>query len=227
MHTEIAQKTIFSFFGSPGSGKGTVAEKCVKDLGFKTLSTGNLCRKHISLETEFGQLIDGYIKAGQLVPDDLITDVVGDWLTANTSLGVSVILDGFPRTRGQAEAFLKYFKDFLPDYKFRVICFIISDEEVIKRLTNRFVCENKNCQAVYPPFAPSVKKEICELCGGKLVKRADDTIEVIKERLRRYPQYSEDLLNFYKSAGVVTESLNVEGKTIEQVFEDFKALLKK
>ena len=225
MQEAVAQKTIFSFFGPPGSGKGTMAEKCVKALDFKMLSTGNLCRKHIALETGFGKLIDGYTKAGHLVPDDLISDVVGDWLLNNVSYGVPVILDGFPRTKWQAEAFLKYFKDFLSDYKFRVICFIISDNEAIKRLTDRFVCENKNCQAVYPLFALSGKEGFCELCGGKLTKRADDAIEVIKERLRRYPQYSESLLNFYKSAGVGVEKLNVEGKEIEKVFADFKALL--
>ena len=92
-------------------------------------------------------------------------------------------------------------------------------------MTNRFVCENKDCQAVYPPFAPAVKKGICDACGGKLTKRQDDRLEIVKERLRKYPCYSEDLLDFYKSTGIVVQELNVENKTIEQVFDNFKFIL--
>jgi adenylate kinase len=225
MQEKFAQKTVFSFFGPPGSGKGTLSQQCVAELGFEMLSTGNLCRKHIFLGTEFGKLIDDYIKAGQLVPDDLITNIVGDWLSNKSSLGVPIILDGYPRTSGQAEYFLKKFKNFVPDYNFKIFCFIISDKEIIKRLTNRIICENQNCQAVYFPLASAFKTEICEKCGTKLIKREDDKLEVITDRLKRYPKYKKCLLNFYESVGQPVEAFNVENKTIEQVFNDFKEFL--
>lgn len=226
MQEKFTKKIIFSFFGPPGSGKGTLAEKCVKNLGFYMLSTGNLCRKHISLGTEFGKLINKYIKVGQLIPDNLVINMVGDWLISKTSEGTPIILDGFPRTKKQAEFFLKTFHDFVPDYSFRLVYFIVSDEEIIRRLENRFVCENKNCQAVYPPFAAAVKKMICDLCGEKIIKRTDDTMEIIKNRLKLYSEYRDDLLTFYKSKHVKIDILDVENKTIDQVFENFKIILK-
>ncbi|MCK4651352.1 nucleoside monophosphate kinase [Candidatus Babeliales bacterium] len=222
MHQDGYSKIIFSFFGPPGSGKGTVAEMCVQGLGFKVLSTGNLFRKHISLGTDFGKLIKDYIDIGKLVPDEFVGNIVLDWLKDAASSGMPIILDGYPRTSGQAEHFFKTFKDFAPDYEFRVIYFIISDEEVIKRLTNRFVCQNKNCQAVYPPFAPAVKKGICDLCGEKIVRRKDDSVEVVKDRLRQYPRYKDDLLSYYKKTDLLVESFDVEGKSIENVFKSFK-----
>ncbi len=225
MQEKHATKTIFSFFGPPGSGKGTLAEMCVRQLGFKMLSTGNLCRKHVSLGTEFGKLIDKYLQEGSLIPDELITDMVGDWLESKIALQASIILDGYPRTKGQAEYFLKFFKNLGTDYDFRVIHFIIPQEEIIKRLTNRFVCENKDCQVVYPPFAHAVEKGICDYCGGKLTKRLDDRLEIVKERLRKYSRYSKELLDFYESTGILVQELIVENKLIGQVFDDFKSIL--
>ncbi len=218
-------KIIYSFFGPPGSGKGTLAEMCVKQFGYKMLSTGNLFRKHISLKTDFGKTVEDFLNKGKLVPDELVNNMVGDWLKTKSVTGCPIILDGYPRTSGQAERFLKTFHSFAPGYEFRVIYFTISDEEVVKRLTNRFVCQNKNCQAVYPPFASAVKKGICGLCGDKISKRDDDRADIIKERLRRYPNYRNDILGYYEAIGKHVDPFDVEGKTIEETFKSFEEIL--
>src|SRR5271170_593774 len=102
-----AKKIIFSFFGAPGSGKGTLAERAARDLKFEVLSTGNLCRKHISQQTELGKKLDLYVKKGQLIPDELITLMVKEWLELAIQREVPIILDGYPRTKGQAAHFLE------------------------------------------------------------------------------------------------------------------------
>jgi len=102
-------KIIFSFFGPPGSGKGTLAERLSKELKFEVLSTGNLCRKHVSLQTDLGKQLDTYLKKGQLIPDDLITQLVKEWLEPKIQHQASIILDGYPRTKGQALKFLDMF----------------------------------------------------------------------------------------------------------------------
>ena len=143
MQEKNRSKVIYSFFGPPGSGKGTLARSCVKELGFRSLSTGDLLRKHISTGTEIGKAVEGLISRGQLVPDELITDMVCLWLKEQVASGAPIILDGYPRTKGQAGLFLKTFKEFAPDYAFKVICFIISEEVVLDWLTNRIVCQRR------------------------------------------------------------------------------------
>ena len=213
---------IFSFFGSPGSGKGALAQMCVRRLDFKALSTGNLFRKHIELKTEFGIQIENYIKAGELIPDDLVTNLVFDWLQDQSNTSCSLILDGYPRTKGQVACFLRSFKDFLPNYDFRLIYFIISEKEAANRLINRFVCTNKNCQAVFDSFSYSVKNGVCNFCGSDLIKRKDDDPKIVEERLGRYPKYRDELVSFYDEVGVVIEEIDVENKTIDDVFNYFK-----
>src|SRR5438105_2140053 len=100
---------IFIFLGPPGSGKGSVSRLCIKDLGWVQLSTGNLCRKHIAKQTEIGKEIDFAIKSGKLVSDDLITNMVLEWFQKDFDDSHTVILDGYPRTIMQAQAFTKLF----------------------------------------------------------------------------------------------------------------------
>ena len=123
MMQQQVTRTIYSFFGPPGSGKGTLAQKLVSRNNFQMLSTGNLCRQHVAQETAFGKMLDGYVKQGHLIPDALVTDMVIDWITTQSDKESPIILDGFPRTKGQAELFLAFVKQ-TPDVDFSVISFL-------------------------------------------------------------------------------------------------------
>ena len=215
---------VLSFFGPPGSGKGTIASDCVKELGYKKLSTGDLLRKHIQEKTDLGNSVEKHIDAGELVPDELITDIVLDWLRENSKLFNEIILDGFPRTKKQAELFLNSLKlDEFSNIDFSVINFEISEEEVIRRISSRLVCSNKKCQAVYSTIASKPKQEgICDLCGSELIKRKDDKEEVVRERLKVFNRYKKDLLNFYKDSNQKIINFEVVTGLPKDVFEKFR-----
>lgn len=219
-------RVIFSFFGPPGSGKGTVAQQCREELNVKVLSTGDLCRKHVALGTTFGKMLDEYLRAGQLIPDELITEMVQDWLLQETNSTSTIILDGFPRTGKQADLFLSFLNKYPKPSSFAVVFFTISDEDIIKRLSNRLVCSNKDCQAVYSLTGKKpVRENQCDLCSSSLIRRNDDSDEVIRERLKLYPGYQASLLDYYKSAGVMIKDFPVADLTTKQVFERFVSII--
>jgi len=213
-------KLVFSFFGPPGSGKGTLAEKLKTELGFSVLSTGNLCRFHIAQKTNFGQQLNDFVSRGHLIPDDLISSMVVEWLIVEMQKGNPVILDGFPRTAAQATALLSYLKN--QKCAFRVIFVELADEEIVKRLSNRKVCNNKSCQAIYNT---AYTKNECAICGALLVKRDDDQEHVVRERLKIYPSYKDSLLQMYKDLSISVEELNVGSMSIQEVFNTFKLML--
>lgn len=103
------QEKIFIFIGPPGSGKGSLSSLCTQKFGWKQLSTGNLCIKHIANETSIGKKIDFAIKSGKLIEDDLITQMITEWFTNQSVNSLAVILDGYPRTVEQA----RFFDDFI------------------------------------------------------------------------------------------------------------------
>jgi len=218
-------KTILSFMGAPGSGKGTLAEKCIKDLKYKSLSTGNLLREAVAQETELGKKADIYMKEGKLVPDELVTSIVEEWLNKNLPHIRTLILDGFPRTAHQAELFLDLLRTKFNNISFRVVDLVISDETIVKRLADRLVCEK--CQAPYSQqLLKDPQKLICEICGGKLIQRKDDKEEVVRNRLKVYAEHAKPLLDVYEASGIKIDQINAEGKTPQQVFDEFKERLK-
>lgn len=227
MGTEVSNNTIISFLGAPGSGKGTIAQRAVSDLNFQTLSTGNLCRQHISEKTDFGDMLNDYLVKGDLVPDELITNMVEDWLKSAIKLNLPIILDGYPRTANQAKLFYELVSKSFSDYKFLVVEVKLSHDAIIERLSNRLMCKNKKCQQVYSRsmFSPG-DELVCNKCGSKLFTRPDDQQAVVKARLSIYEKSHKDLLNYYKSVNQKIELLNVESLDQDQVFEGFKLLLK-
>jgi len=222
------QQEIFIFIGPPGSGKGSLSGLCVQELGWEQLSTGNLCRKHIAQETEIGKEIDFAIKSGKLISDSLITNMVVEWFNHEADAKQPIILDGYPRTVAQAQNFNKLIKSTTNNLKLRIVRFCLSDDSVISRLSNRYICQNKDCQAVYSLMAGSSlapKKELqCDACSGLLERRKDDDKVAVQERLKVYHHHEHALLDFYKTVGQSVHEINVE-KPLNQVFDEFKRVV--
>lgn len=200
----MKRRTVFIFAGPPGSGKGSLSQECVRKLGYRQVSTGNLCRQEIAKGSSLGKDIDFLIKSGKLVPDELITHMVRDWFKGLPDDGVSVILDGYPRTVKQAELFHTLFSTGALPLRVIVVELLLDDAMVMKRLSSRFVCLNKKCQAVYSAIEADMmpeKEGVCDRCGGEIGRRQDDMPEVIQERLKVYHQHAQALMTFYKKMG--------------------------
>lgn len=223
---QAAAKTIFSFLGAPGCGKGTLAEQCVKELGFKVVSTGNLCREEIAKGTEKGKMLAAYAQNARLVPDEVITEMLADWLRQQKG-DQSIILDGYPRTKEQAKMLAELMKNKFPGYHFRAVSLECDDlEKIVQRMAGRLVCENKACQATtHISLLKDPTKLICEKCGSKLIHRADDAEELVRRRLTDFVKNNNEIIAYYKEAGIPVEVINVSNSTSEKTLEEFKAMI--
>ena len=182
--------------GAPGAGKGTQAEVLCKRLGIPTISTGNILRAAIKDGTPTGLKAKSYIDAGALVPDEVIIGIVDERL-AQDDCRNGYILDGVPRTIAQAEALEKAGIGFDA-----VVSLEISEEEILRRMSGRRVCEA--CGSSYNVVAiPPRVEGICDNCGGKLIQRKDDTPETVRERLKVYHTETEPLVDFYAARGLL------------------------
>lgn len=219
---------IFIFIGPPGGGKGSLSQICIQDLGWKQLSTGNLCRTHIASQTEIGKKIDFIIKSGNLIPDSIMTDMVEQWLSTDVNLGSTVIFDGYPRTVVQAKALYELLKTKFSAAKLNVVRLIANEPTLVKRLSSRIVCSKKECQAVYSTNPDSslfpLKIDSCDKCQSALVKRDDDKESAIKERLSIYNKNEKGLLDFYSDLGQNVVEIDAD-RPIDIVFNDLKKLI--
>jgi adenylate kinase len=219
-------KTILTFLGAPGSGKGTVAEQSVKDLGYATMSTGNLLREAVARGDALGQKAESFMREGLLVPDELVMALVEEWLTKKMPNINTLVLDGYPRTEAQATMFIDLLKRKFPEVMLRVVNIAISDDAIVARLADRLVCSSKPCQAVFSrTLLKDPTKLVCEKCGSPLIRREDDKEEVVRNRLKVYADNVNPIIKVYKDAGVRFDELNVEGKRVEEVFAEFKKLV--
>ena len=192
--------------GAPGAGKGTQAEILSAKLGIPTISTGNMLRSAIQEGTPIGLEAKGYMDAGKLVPDAVIIGVVAQRLE-QPDCAKGFILDGVPRTIGQAEAIDKAGITF--DH---VLSIEISDGEIEERMSGRRVCQS--CGAPYHVKARPPKAEgVCDACGGPLVQREDDRAETVRRRLEVYHAETEPLKGFYEGKGILIPVANQD--TIE------------
>ena len=187
--------------GAPGAGKGTQAAILNQKLGIPTIYTGNILRAAIKDGTPTGLKAKEYMDNGQLVPDDVIIGIINERLQAEDCKN-GYILDGVPRTIGQAEALEKAGIHFDA-----VVALEVSDEEIMQRMSGRRVCEK--CGASYHIVAIPPKVEgVCDVCGGALVQRADDAPETVKSRLDVYHRETEPLKAYYAERGNLKEVLN-------------------
>ncbi len=183
------------FLGPPGAGKGTQAATLARALGVPHLSTGDLLRGAVAAATPLGREADGYMRAGRLVPDDLVLRILGERLDAPDARS-GFILDGFPRNLAQAEILERRV---VLDH---VVSFEIPPAELVRRLSARRICPT--CQAVYnldskPPRVPGR----CDRDGSELLQRPDDRPEAVEVRLRVYAEQTAPLLDFYRRRGLL------------------------
>ena len=205
--------------GAPGSGKGTMSEKICVEYGIAHISTGDLLRQAVKSGSLIGQKAHEYMSQGLLVPDDIIHDIIVDYLKANPTKGF--LMDGYPRTIEQAKDLDDICKslNIKIDY---VIVLDLLDEVIEKRITGRRVC--KDCGTIYHiDTKPSKREGICDQCGGELYIRSDDTIESLRVRLIEYEKSTKPLINYYKDH---IDVIHIDGDgTPEKVFEAIKGAL--
>ena len=199
---------------APGSGKGTLAKELSKEYSLVHISTGDIFRENIKNETELGKKANEYISKGQLVPDELTIDLVKNRLSQD-DVKNGAILDGFPRTAHQAEELEKFIKN---NNQMDTVAVLldIPDEDLVKRVVNRVICSNKSCGAIYnTEFRKPKVDGICDICGSKLEKRADDNEKTVRDRLNVYHNNSKEIIEYYNKENVLfTLNPNIYSETV-------------
>lgn len=182
--------------GAPGAGKGTQAEVICKALNIPAISTGNIIREALAQGTEMGLKAKSFMDAGQLVPDDVVIDIIKERL-AKDDCANGFILDGFPRTIPQAEAL-----DAMGVIIDKVIDIEVPDEKIAARMSGRRVC--KDCGSSYHLEYKAPKAEgVCDACDGELIQRKDDAPETVLDRLAVYHKQTEPLKDYYSKKGIL------------------------
>lgn len=206
--------------GAPGAGKGTQAKMLSDKYGIPHISTGDIFRANIKNNTELGKKAKGYMDAGQLVPDELVVDLVVDRIK-NKDCMKGFILDGFPRTIPQAEA-LDYALNNQNEKIDYAVNVDVPDENIIQRMSGRRACVG--CGATYHiVYNPTKKEGICDKCGQALILREDDKPETVKKRLQVYHEQTQPLIDHYEKKGAL---LTVDGtQDINDVFASITKVL--
>ena len=196
--------------GAPGAGKGTQAVFLKDKHGLAHISTGDILRQNLNDGTELGLQAKKYMDAGELVPDELVMQMMADKL-ASLDPSQGFMLDGFPRTVKQAE-FLSSKTDIDG-----VILFKVSDDDIVKRLLNRAVC--RKCGTI-----TNFDNDKCPSCGGELYRRADDNEETIRSRLKVFHDQTEALIEYYRARNLLLE-IDATGMP-EEIFARVISMLK-
>ncbi len=217
-------KKVFIFLGPPGSGKGTQTSRLSDKLSIPHVDTGSLLRKNIQDNTELGKIAKGYIDKGQLVPIEVVSEVIKDRLQKDDCQN-GYILDGFPRSIEQAQAL----KDILASLdKFTLkddtlaIYFDIDNEVLIQRLINRRSCPK--CGTIYNLISnPPKIMDYCDICDTKLTQRKDDNEQTARARFETYEKETAPLYEYFKQLGILREIK--ADKPISEIWEDLKQIV--
>lgn len=210
------------FLGPPGSGKGTAAMELCGTLGVPHVSTGEMFREAIRRGGPLAETAKSFIDKGQLVPDEITVQIVRLWLDEH-GRECGFIFDGFPRTMAQAEAFDKLLAE--RGMPLTVVLLLdVSEEEIMERILGRLSCEK--CGTLYHRTRVKPKQEgVCDKCGGKLITRADDTAETVRERLRWYQELTSDVVRHYERQGILkhVDGSGIKDHAVEKVMVLFRS----
>jgi len=204
--------------GPPGAGKGTLASTLSVKFNAPHISTGSVFRRNIKEGTRLGMRVKKYMDKGELVPDEIVINIVTDRLDED-DCATGFLLDGFPRTVHQAEELDKYLESrgLAID---RVIDLVADEELLMQRMINRRVC--KSCGRIYHVITMPPKQEgICDVCGGEIYQRADDTEETVRNRFAVYQSQTAPLIEYYRKAGnlLAIDGSGTPDETLELVVE--------
>lgn len=200
--------------GPPGAGKGTQAEVLAEKTGLAHISSGDIFRENLKAQTKLGQLAQGFMDRGELVPDDVTIAMIRERI-CQPDCAEGAILDGFPRTPAQAQALHEMLKEF----KSEVACvpyISVPSEVLINRLGGRWTCRDQG-HIYHEIFNPPNVPGICDIDGSELYQRVDDKRETVENRIRVYFEQTAPLIDHYRNAGLLVE---VDGtQPIEAVTE--------
>lgn len=206
------------FFGPPGAGKGTQAKRVAKEFDVVHISTGDILRDAVSKGTELGKKAKAIMDRGELVSDEIMNSLVKEKLEELDSF----ILDGYPRTLDQAKFLDQATKELKKEIDAAVLI-DVSEEEIVKRISNRRVCPN--CGKVYNLITLKPKEdEKCDVCGTKLIQRDDDKEEVVRERYKVYKKNTEPVIEYYRKNNKI---ITIDGaQNIEDVTKELFNILR-
>lgn len=208
--------------GPAGAGKGTMSDLILKEYDIPHISTGDMLRDNVRNNTELGSLAKSYMDAGNLVPDDVIIAMVEKRLQED-DCQKGYLLDGFPRTLVQAEAFEKIENKIGKPVEC-VITLEVGFDTLVERITGRRICPK--CGAIYHIHnKPSKVEGICDVCGSELTQRKDDTVEQLTVRMDGYEKSTKPVIDFYDKRGIVSY-IDASQETAA-VFEKVKEALSK
>jgi adenylate kinase len=209
---------VVILLGAPGAGKGTQAKRLSSDCSLPHVSTGDLFRENLREDTELGRKAKGYMESGKLVPDALVLDMLFDRV-ARPDCDEGYVLDGFPRTLPQAEAY----EDRLDlDTELVVADLEVPDDVIVERAAGRLLC--KQCGNIqHKTHNPPRVAGTCDVCGGELYQRKDDAPDVVRERLAVYHRETAPLVEFYGERDMLTR---IDGRrSPEAVYADLLRLM--
>jgi adenylate kinase len=206
--------------GPPGAGKGTQAKLLVERLEIPQISTGDMLRAAVKADTPLGRRVKAIMERGELVPDEIVVDLFRERASRPDAEG-GFILDGFPRTKAQAEA-LRKILDAEEKRIDHVVCIELPEEELVRRIAGRRTC--RGCQAMYHvDHRPPKTEGRCDACGAELFQRPDDFEDTVRERFRVYRQQTEPLIEYYSRDGLLRRVAGTG--SVEKIFEGIRSAI--